>query len=63
MRGPLMVIVLAIIGAVFHYVLLHASPTGQHNGRVNGAFSLIINKSIRLVRLPFWIALSEQQQY
>lgn len=50
------------IGAVFHYVPLHSSPAGERYGRVHGSLDVTDNQSKRLVRLPLWIGLSEQQQ-
>ncbi len=50
------------IVAVFHYVPLHLSPAGRRYARVNGNLSVTIDRSERLVRLPLWIGLTEQQQ-
>lgn len=50
------------IGAVFHYVPLHSSPAGQRYGRAYGSLSVTNDQSGRLVRLPLWIGLTEQQQ-
>jgi len=50
------------IGAVFHYVPLHSSPAGQCYGRVHGALDVTNRQSERLVRLPLWVGLTEQQQ-
>ena len=50
------------IWPVFHYVPLHSSPAGQRYGRVDGALDVTNVQSERLVRLPLWIGLTEQQQ-
>jgi len=49
--------------SVFHYVPLHSSPAGQRYGRAHGSLTVTINQSERLVRLPLWIGLTEQQQH
>lgn len=50
------------IGAVFHYVPLHSSPAGLRYGRAHGALDVTNRQSERLVRLPLWVGLTEQQQ-
>jgi dTDP-4-amino-4,6-dideoxygalactose transaminase len=50
------------IGAVFHYVPLHSSPAGKRYGRVHGDLSVTVRQSERLVRLPLWMGLTEEQQ-
>lgn len=50
------------IAAVFHYVPLHSSPAGQRYGRTHGTLSMTDQLSKRLVRLPLWVGLSEEQQ-
>lgn len=50
------------IASVFHYVPLHSSPAGQRYGRVHGSLDETVDKSERLLRLPLWVGLSEQQQ-
>jgi dTDP-4-amino-4,6-dideoxygalactose transaminase len=50
------------IWSVFHYVPLHSSPAGQRYGRAHGSLTVTIDQSERLVRLPLWVGLSEQQQ-
>lgn len=47
---------------VFHYVPLHSSPAGQRYGRSYGALDITNRLSERLVRLPLWIGLTEEQQ-
>ena len=49
------------IGAVFHYIPLHSSPAGRKYGRVHGHLGITDGLSERLVRLPLWIGLSDQQ--
>lgn len=50
------------IYAVFHYVPLHSSPAGQRYGRVHGALDVTNRQSERLIRLPLWVGLTEEQQ-
>lgn len=50
------------IGSVFHYVPLHASPAGKRYGRINGDLDVTNQQSERLIRLPLWVGLSEEQQ-
>jgi dTDP-4-amino-4,6-dideoxygalactose transaminase len=49
------------IQAVFHYVPLHSSPAGQKLGRTVGTMQNTDSLSDRLVRLPLWPDLAEQQ--
>jgi dTDP-4-amino-4,6-dideoxygalactose transaminase len=50
------------IDAVFHYVPLHSSPAGQRYGRAHGSLTVTNQQSERLIRLPLWVGLTEQQQ-
>ncbi|MBL1263638.1 dTDP-4-amino-4,6-dideoxygalactose transaminase [Candidatus Methylomicrobium oryzae] len=50
------------IGAVFHYVPLHSSPGGLRYGRAHGSLAVTISQSERLIRLPLWVGITEQQQ-
>lgn len=50
------------IGSVFHYVPLHSSPAGQRHGRAHGDLAVTTRQSERLVRLPLWVGLTDQQQ-
>ncbi len=50
------------IYSVFHYVPLHSSPAGQRYGRVHGALETTARQSERLIRLPLWVGISEEQQ-
>ncbi|MGH7991918.1 MAG: dTDP-4-amino-4,6-dideoxygalactose transaminase [Limisphaerales bacterium] len=47
---------------VFHYVPLHLSPMGQRMGGRNGACPVSEQKSERLLRLPFYNTLSQDEQ-
>lgn len=48
--------------AVFHYVPLHSSPAGQKFGRFSEEDRFTTKESERLVRLPLFYNLSEQEQ-
>lgn len=50
------------IWAVFHYVPLHSSPAGQRYGRAQGALPVTDSTSERLIRLPLFVGLTEEQQ-
>jgi dTDP-4-amino-4,6-dideoxygalactose transaminase len=50
------------VHAVFHYIPLHSSPAGLRYGRAHGDLSLTTSLSQRLIRLPMWIGLDENQQ-
>jgi dTDP-4-amino-4,6-dideoxygalactose transaminase len=49
------------INCVFHYVPLHSAPQGLECGRVSSNMQVTSDLSDRLVRLPLWIGLEEQQ--
>lgn len=49
------------INTVFHYIPLHSAPAGQRNGRTHGELRVTNEMSERLVRLPLWVGLEEQQ--
>lgn len=49
------------IHTVFHYIPLHSSPRGQSIGRVSGDMTNTDGAGDRLVRLPLWLGLEEQQ--
>jgi dTDP-4-amino-4,6-dideoxygalactose transaminase len=51
------------ISAVFHYVPLHSSPAGIRYSRVHGHLANTEALSERLIRLPLWVGLTENQQY
>jgi dTDP-4-amino-4,6-dideoxygalactose transaminase len=50
------------ISSVFHYVPLHSSPAGERYGRTHGTLDVTNSQSERLIRLPMWVGLTEQQQ-
>ena len=50
------------INAVFHYVPLHSSPAGSKLCRTHGSLEVTNTLSECLIRLPFWIGLSADQQ-
>lgn len=49
------------ISAVFHYVPLHDSPAGMRFGRVHGDLSRTTNLSERLIRLPLFAHLRDEE--
>jgi dTDP-4-amino-4,6-dideoxygalactose transaminase len=49
------------VHAVFHYVPLHSSPAGRRLGRVVGELPVTEDASARLVRLPLWAGLADEQ--
>lgn len=49
------------VSCVFHYVPLHSSPRGREVGRVSGDLTVTDDLSNRLVRLPLWLGLEEEQ--
>lgn len=50
------------IGSVSHYVPLHSSPAGIKYGRNNSDLSVTIQQSNKLIRLPMWSGLTNEQQ-
>ena len=48
--------------SVFHYVPLHSSPAGLRFGRVHGSLDVTTRESERLIRLPLWVGIAEEQQ-
>jgi dTDP-4-amino-4,6-dideoxygalactose transaminase len=48
------------IGAAFHYVPLHSAPAGQRFGRFHGEDVYTTAESDRLVRLPMYYGLTDQ---
>lgn len=50
------------IHAVFHYIPLHTSPGGVRYGRAHGELSVTTQQAGRLLRLPMWVGLTEDQQ-
>ena len=47
------------VGAVSHYVPLHSSPAGLRYGRVHGSLEVTEDMSERLLRLPLWVGMTE----
>lgn len=47
--------------AVFHYVPLHSSPAGMRYGRFHGEDRYTTNESNRLLRLPMFYGLKEEE--
>ncbi|MBZ9601974.1 dTDP-4-amino-4,6-dideoxygalactose transaminase [Phyllobacterium chamaecytisi] len=50
------------VDAVFHYIPLHSSPAGKRYGRVHGNLNQTDELSARLIRLPLWAGLPQEQQ-
>jgi len=50
------------IYSVFHYSPLHSSPAGRRYGRIRGDLSVTNLQSERLIRLPLWVGLTENEQ-
>jgi dTDP-4-amino-4,6-dideoxygalactose transaminase len=51
------------IQSVFHYVPLHSAPMGRRHGRAVGEMTNTDELSNRLLRLPIWLGLEEQQAF
>ena len=49
------------INAVFHYVPLHSAPAGEKFGRFEGEDVYTTNESERLIRLPMYYGLSDNE--
>ncbi|MCB1906526.1 MAG: dTDP-4-amino-4,6-dideoxygalactose transaminase [Rhodocyclaceae bacterium] len=47
---------------VFHYVPLHDSPAGRRFGRSSGALPVTESLAGRVVRLPLWVGIGEDEQ-
>lgn len=50
------------IFSVFHYVPLHSSPAGKRYGRPHDNLNVTNRQSERLIRLPLWIGLTDEEQ-
>jgi len=50
------------IHCVFHYVPLHSAPQGLKVGRAADDLAVTTDLADRLVRLPLWLGLEEQQE-
>ncbi|MBQ8970680.1 MAG: DegT/DnrJ/EryC1/StrS family aminotransferase, partial [Lachnospiraceae bacterium] len=49
------------IGAVFHYSPLHSAPAGKKYGRFVGEDRYTTKESERLVRLPMYYGITEEE--
>lgn len=47
--------------AVFHYVPLHSSPAGRRHGRASGVLAVTDDVSSRLLRLPLYYGLGDDE--
>lgn len=52
----------ANINSVFHYVPLHSSPAGLRYGRAMDSLDVTNRQAARLIRLPLWVGLTQEQQ-
>ena len=50
------------VGMAFHYVPLHSSPAGLRYGRVSGGMEVTNRESDRLVRLPLFFGMTQEQR-
>lgn len=50
------------VNCVFHYVPLHSAPYGVQNSRHHGDMAVTNALSDRLLRLPLWVGLEEEQE-
>lgn len=48
------------VSAVFHYVPLHSSPAGRRFGRAMGELPITEDVAARLLRLPLWVGMSDE---
>lgn len=51
------------ITTVFHYVPLHSAPAGIHYGRFSGKDIYTTKKSERLVRLPMYYGMTDEDRH
>lgn len=49
------------VQSVFHYIPLHSAPAGQRYARAHGDLKVTDDLSDRLLRLPMWVGMEEQQ--
>ena len=49
------------IQAVFHYIPLHSAPAGKKFGRFNGEDKYTTRESERLMRLPMYYGLKDEE--
>jgi dTDP-4-amino-4,6-dideoxygalactose transaminase len=57
--GLIAALAAAGISAYFHYVPLHSAPAGLRHARVHGPMDVTQAAAARLVRLPLWVGLTE----
>jgi dTDP-4-amino-4,6-dideoxygalactose transaminase len=57
--GLIAALAAAGISAYFHYVPLHSAPAGLRHARVHGPMDVTEAAAARLVRLPLWVGLGE----
>lgn len=50
------------VSCVFHYIPLHSAPAGRKYGRFNGIDEYTTKESERIMRLPMFYGLKEEQQ-
>lgn len=50
------------INAISHFVPLHESPAGRRYGRIHGSMQETDIQATRLIRLPFWKGISNEEQ-
>ena len=50
------------VQSVFHYIPLHSAPAGQTFGRFDGADQYTTAESERLVRLPLYYGLTQEDR-
>ena len=50
------------VGCVFHYIPLHSAPAGEKYGRFHGEDNYTTKESERLVRLPLYYGLTEEDK-
>ena len=48
------------VNAVFHYVPLHSSPAGRRFGRAVGEMYVTEDIAARLLRLPLWVGMTDE---
>jgi dTDP-4-amino-4,6-dideoxygalactose transaminase len=51
------------IDAPFHFVPLDDSPGGRRFARANGELPITHSMARRLVRLPLWFGMNDDEQY
>jgi dTDP-4-amino-4,6-dideoxygalactose transaminase len=49
------------VNSVFHYIPLHSAPAGRRYGRAHGELPVTDDIADRLLRLPLWVGMEEQQ--